>query len=477
MGAVSEDVADTERAFPEPISGKYRVERVLGEGGMGVILEATHLQLEERVALKVLRPELARDPELVQRFVREARAAIKIRSEHVVRILDVASLDSGAPYIVMELLQGTDLERLVKKHGPLPPAVAVDYVLQACEALAEAHALGMVHRDLKPANLFLTQRADGTACVKVLDFGITKVTDVGKPDLGITNTQAIFGSPKYMSPEQMRSSRTVDARSDVWALGTILFELMAGASPFDAESMPALCAAVINDEPARLPASVPQGLAAVVMKCLRKRPEQRFQDVGELATALTPYGTQDADTSRVRILGVLRSPDSVRDRQSDPGPVAPSGFSGVTSSAWGRDSSSTGGRGRRLVVAFTAGVLVLACGVVAIGYRLGQDTKAAAPAASPSPRPTAVEVAPPPPLAVPPPPPATTPIAPEPVVAKPQAPPRPAQPKAQHPTAIPTGTATPAAATTTTTVTTTATPTPTATATSKPSTELFDQRK
>ncbi|MBM4363359.1 MAG: serine/threonine protein kinase, partial [Deltaproteobacteria bacterium] len=233
----------------EVLAGKYRVERVLGQGGMGVVVQAMHLQLEERVAVKFLLPEYAVHAEASTRFLREARAAVKIKSEHVARVIDVGTLESGAPYMVMEYLAGRDLADVLEQRGPLPVEEVVEYVLQACEALAEAHALGIVHRDLKPANLFLTKRADGSAQVKVLDFGISKagVSSDSGADQSLTKTSAMMGSPLYMSPEQMRSARSVDARSDLWSLGAILFELMAGRPPFSGESLPELLARVLTD--------------------------------------------------------------------------------------------------------------------------------------------------------------------------------------------------------------------------------------
>ena len=203
------------------LAGKYRVDRVLGVGGMGVVVAATHLQLEERVALKFMLPEAYGDPDLAARFTREARAAVKLKSEHVARVLDVGTLDTGAPYIVMEYLDGTDLADELHKKGPLPVHEAAEYVLQACDALAEAHALGIVHRDLKPANLFLTRRGDGSPLVKLLDFGISKTSAFNDAGVAMTKTAAMMGSALYMSPEQMTSPKDVDARADVWALGTI----------------------------------------------------------------------------------------------------------------------------------------------------------------------------------------------------------------------------------------------------------------
>src|ERR1700722_2251218 len=192
----------------EGLAGKYRIERVLGAGGMGGVVAAHHIQLDQRVALKFLVPEALLNPESVARFAREARAAVKIKSEHVARVTDVGQLESGAPYMVMEYLDGSDLSTWLQERGRLPVDQAVDFILQACEALADAHALGIVHRDLKPANLFCIRRSDGQPSIKVLDFGISKVTDAsGSASASVTRTAALMGSPLYMSPEQMLSSK------------------------------------------------------------------------------------------------------------------------------------------------------------------------------------------------------------------------------------------------------------------------------
>ncbi len=296
------------------ILGKYRVERVIGVGGMGAVVAARHLQLEEAVAIKFLHPATLDQPETVQRFLREARSAIKIRSEHCVRVLDVGTLDSGAPYMVMEYLEGYDLARLLEQSGSLPIADAVDWVLQAAEALAEAHAMGIVHRDLKPANLFLTRRADGSASVKVLDFGISKQT-AGGAEASVTRTQAVLGSPRYMSPEQMRSTRDVDARADVWALGAVAHELIAGQPPFDAETMTALCAAILQDPPNPLRVRRPDApveLEAAILGALEKDRARRYPNVAALAAAIAPFGTPAAALSAERIARVLGISGMVR---------------------------------------------------------------------------------------------------------------------------------------------------------------------
>ncbi len=217
----------------EVLAGKYRVDRVLGAGGMGVVVAAHHVHLDERVALKFLLPDALRSPEAVARFVREARAAVKIKSEHVARVTDVGHLENGAPYIVMEYLEGVDLSAWLRQNGPMPIPQAVDFVLQACEAIADAHVLGIVHRDLKPSNLFCIRRTDGQSSIKVLDFGISKILNPGTPRPDMTATSALIGSPLYMSPEQMSLSKGVDVRTDIWSLGIILFELITGRTPFE----------------------------------------------------------------------------------------------------------------------------------------------------------------------------------------------------------------------------------------------------
>jgi serine/threonine-protein kinase len=291
------------------LAGKFRIERVLGQGGMGIVVAATHLQLDERVALKFLLPEALVNPEAVERFAREARAAVKIKSEHVARVSDVGTLESGSPYMVMEYLQGEDLAAWVRRSGAMATPDAIEFLLQACEAIAEAHALGIVHRDLKPANLFVTRRVDGSPCIKVLDFGISKLTVPGaKPELGMTKTSTVMGSPLYMSPEQMSSSRGVDQRTDIWALGVILYEMLTGRVPFDAETMPQLCGMVLQDPPRpihELRPDLPQALERVILRCLEKNREHRFNNVAELAYALAPFGQPSALRSAERISRVL----------------------------------------------------------------------------------------------------------------------------------------------------------------------------
>ena len=267
--------------------GKYRVESELGRGGMGIVLRVTHLHLGEEFAHKILSPETGGSPDAQARFLREAQSAVRLRGEHVTRVSDVGVLPEGAPYIAMEYLRGVDLAGELGRRGALAAGETVDYVLQACEALAEAHALGIIHRDLKPSNLFLTQRPDGSPLVKVLDFGISKLL-VGGPGL-LTMTGTIMGTPGYRSPEQMKASKDVDARSDVWALGIVLYECLNGRRPFDADSFSAVVLRAATEPAPAMDPRVPRGLQAVVLRCLEKDRAARFPSIAELAAALAPF--------------------------------------------------------------------------------------------------------------------------------------------------------------------------------------------
>jgi len=278
-------------AIGETLEGRYRVVSHLGEGGMGVVYRAMHLELGVEVAIKVLREEALGDHEAVTRFYREARAASALKGPHVARVLDVGRLVSGSPYLVLEFLEGNDLDAELERRGSLPVGEAVRFVLEACDAMSEAHALGIVHRDLKPANLFLARSANGRTSVKVLDFGISKLVD--PQDQRVTQTQAVFGTPLYMAPESLRSTKHADARADVWALGVILYELLAGRPPFLGESASAVTVAITVDPPAPLRAvrpEVPAELEAVILRALEKKPQLRFPSVDELARALEPFG-------------------------------------------------------------------------------------------------------------------------------------------------------------------------------------------
>ncbi len=273
------------------ICGKYRVERVLGSGGMGVVVAARHVELGTRVAIKTMHPELLVDEAAVRRFGREGQAAARLTGDHTARIFDVGNLESGAPFIVMEYLEGKDLGEVLKTRGPLPFVVAVSYILDACAAVSEAHALGIVHRDLKPANIFLARLQTGEQRIKVVDFGLAKNFDgaASGAESGLTRAHAFLGSPHYMSPEQIQSPRDVDGRADIWALGACLYELVAGRPPFLAANVQLVCARILLEPAAPLTLArpgTPKALAETVRRCLERDPARRFQHVDELIEAL-----------------------------------------------------------------------------------------------------------------------------------------------------------------------------------------------
>jgi serine/threonine protein kinase len=290
----------------ETLAGKYRIERVLGKGGMGIVVKAMHLHLHQPVAVKFLLPEVARNRDLVARFLREAQSAVRLQSEHVARVLDVGTLPTGAPYMVLEYLDGSDLAHLPRSH--LSTGSIVDMILQACEALAEAHSVGIIHRDIKPANFFVARRRDGSVLLKILDFGISKAS--GPQQINLTATQGLMGTPAYMSPEQMKSASNVDPRSDIWSLGVVLYELLEGHLPYTADSFAMLYMKVTTEPPRPFTARVPDALRDIALRCIERDPARRFRDVGELAKALAPFArstTQAAvsveRTSRITMPG------------------------------------------------------------------------------------------------------------------------------------------------------------------------------
>ena len=289
-------LADPRLAAGVILGGKYKILGVLGQGGMGTVLLAHHLDLDQKVAVKVLTKELGADPRFVVRFTREARAAVRLQSEHVARVTDVGTFPEVGPYIVMEYLEGQDLEQLLEQGGPLPTTEAVDYVLEALDAVGEAHSLGIIHRDLKPANLFLADRNDGSRIIKVLDFGISKLDPIHNSDSQhkLTLEGVLVGSPAYMSPEQLKADVTLDARADVWSLGVVLFQLLTADLPFDGPTLGALVAAVVSAVPTRvrsLRPDVPSKLEVIIQRCLERDLERRYGNVAELAQALAPFGS------------------------------------------------------------------------------------------------------------------------------------------------------------------------------------------
>ncbi len=365
------------------VDGRYRIERLLGVGGMGCVFEAHHTHLNQRMALKFMLPELIRDPNAVDRFTREARAAVRLVTDHVGRVLDLGVLPSGTPYLVMEFLQGETVEQRLAREGPFQKGVAIRVVRDAMEALAEAHDLGIVHRDLKPANLFLSRRSSGVEVVKVLDFGIAKSID---PDieagLGNTSRRTLLGSPLYMAPEQL-SGRDVDAKVDVWALGCTLYQLLTGETPFRGNDLVELMFAIQTRPHVPLALRVPaaKSLSAVVDACLQKDPLQRVSSMAALRAMLDAAEAQDlaeaVSVADAPPAAARASPGSVRALPAAPSPVR-----------W---------------VAVGAGLVLLG----ALGWKvIAQSRTVAAPPSLPAPRPVTVSTqvaekapAPPPPEA------------------------------------------------------------------------------
>jgi serine/threonine protein kinase len=363
------------------LAGKYRVERVLGQGGMGVVVAAHHIHLDEKVAIKFLLPEAVTSAEVVGRFVREARAAVRIKSEHVARVSDVGTLEGGEPYMVMEFLDGSDLAVWLQQRGALPVEQAVEFILQASEAIAEAHALGIVHRDLKPANLFVVRRADGLLSIKVLDFGISKVTGpAGSADANMTRTNAVMGSPLYMPPEQMAASRNVDARADIWALGVILYELLTGRAPFSGETLPEVCMKIATEPPPpirSLRPDIPPEVEAVILRCVEKDRGRRYANIAAFAHALVDFGPKRARSSVERITrtiqaaGLSASALDLPPSSEAASSAAQASAGGGTAAPWGRTTTVKPKRTGTVVLVGGA-VLVAAVGALAFGLKRGQ---------------------------------------------------------------------------------------------------------
>jgi serine/threonine-protein kinase len=361
----------------QTLAGKYRLERVLGVGGMGAVVEATHVLLEQPVAIKFLLRTALKDEASVTRFEREAKASVRLRSQHVVRVMDVGKTDDGIPYMVMEMLVGKDLAAVISERGPLPVPEAVDYFTQICDAVYEAHQAGIVHRDLKPENVFVTRKPNGEPLLKVLDFGISKMA--GEAQLSLTNTTQVMGSPYYMSPEQLRSARNVDHRADIWSLGAIFYEMLTANVPFEAESMIELVTKVVEEFPPPIQSlrnDVPPEVLATVDGCLKKRKEERFESVRDVLRALKPGAP-----SLVDINVATDVTGSHRTIVSPQGVVRPGEKSMTTHtlSAWdGPGSPAAAARRTRLfVLGGIGGVLMLALVGGAVAVAMKSDGKTA----------------------------------------------------------------------------------------------------
>jgi hypothetical protein len=300
------------------VGDKYRIERQLGSGGMGVVLEATHLQLNQPVALKFLVDSGLEQNIATERFLREARATFRLRSEHTVRVMDVGTLPTGEPFMVMEKLEGKDLKQLVAERGPLPVAEASLYMMQVCNALAEAHALGIVHRDLKARNLYVVKRVDGTPCVKVLDFGISKMQQDSEA-APLTVPEMGMGSPRYMAPEQWTNASAVDARADIYAAGAVFYELLTGQYPLAglqlAEVIKRIRAGAVPS-PKEIRPDLPDGICRVVMRALRPRPEERYPTALHFAEAIKEAQPDATNQSgRPKPMMAMTVPTAVMNRE------------------------------------------------------------------------------------------------------------------------------------------------------------------
>ena len=385
------------------IAGKYRVERQLGDGGMGVVVAAVHVKLGERRAIKMMRPEIVLNAESSRRFLREAQAAARLKSDHVAKVYDVDELDDGVPYMVMEYLEGADLAAVLASGGALPPAEAVLYVRQACAGLAEAHAAKLVHRDIKPSNLFLTQRADGAPSIKVLDFGIAKAVhgDEGAKKSAMTARGLLLGTAAYMSPEQMDGEVTIDARTDIWSLGVTLFELLSGKLPFEAEGFMKLYGLITEGDPRpllELAPDTPPDLAAIVLRCLAKSRDDRPATALDLSTALAPFSAAaGAGVATARAVAALQA------RRFAPTALAPAASAEalqptVAEPARRADPARTPGspppHASRLARSAAAGAIALGVAAVIISLRSGAVAPASSSSVTPIAQPASASAAP-----------------------------------------------------------------------------------
>ena len=298
-------VSDFEHALPrsvgigDVIAGRYRIDRILGEGGMGVVFGATHLELQESVAVKLMLPSLVGHPESAARFAREARATVRIKSEHVARLFDFGKLPDGSPFMVMEYLEGENLAARLERGDSTPIQEAVDILIEACSGVADAHRLGIVHRDLKPENMFLA-REEERVVLKILDFGISKADMLASA----TRTEGGMGTPAYAAPEQLRCAVDAGATADIWSLGVVTFELLTGSLPFPIKSFAEMCVAVLTERPPsprELRPEIEEGLAQVVLTAMSLEPDARYQTVSAFAAALTPYASERGQAMATRL--------------------------------------------------------------------------------------------------------------------------------------------------------------------------------
>jgi serine/threonine-protein kinase len=375
--------------------GRYRVLRRIGSGGMATVYEAEHAELEKRVALKTLHPALALDPEARARFLREGRAAARIRHPNVVEVFDVGQ-EGDTLYLVMEHLAGEDLGTLLGREGSLPVERLADLLLPVIAAVMTAHEAGVVHRDLKPENIFLARARNGTTVPKVLDFGISKLSGVGAGPR-LTGSAAMLGTPVYMSPEQARSGH-VDARSDQYALGVILYECATGVLPFEAPELYPLLHAIVQGDhrpPRSLRPDLPDALEAVIERAMHCDADARYPSLRELGLALLPLASRTGRGVWREVFGMAPTPYGL---EAPPAlPIAPRMAQGtllprVRQVCIATSAAVRSPRGLRWTAGGVAAAMVLVAAVLPWGAR---DVVTAAPAATPTvaaPRPAAVPV-------------------------------------------------------------------------------------
>ncbi len=389
------------------LGGKFVVERVLGEGGMGMVVAATHLELGHRVAIKMMLPQAKDHPEMLARFEREARAAAGLSSEHAARVTDVGRFDDGMPFMVMEFLEGEDLEAAIARTRQLPINEIVRYFQQACIGLGDAHSLGIVHRDIKPSNLFLAQRPGGRVVLKVLDFGIAKA-NLSSTNPQLTRTSTQMGSPQYMSPEQLRDTKSVDARTDIWSLGAAMYEATTGVAAFPAHTLAELHVKILTEPPVHpraLRPEVPFELERVLLRCLEKDAANRYASLAEVReelevlevkiSASRSSPTVDISLDGTALPSLAPPPPAFRVTPGVDSGLAFAGTDIPTSRTFAGDRAPKG-RGGLPRAAMVGGVALVAVASLVAVYMMGRsasplataptvDVPAPSPAAAPAP--------------------------------------------------------------------------------------------